>query len=88
MQTGGLPDAIGPILHTGMDHGDLFRTDVRHLPGLLHRRAALLVLIGGTLAIAASLVFPALVSPFAHGIALDEGSKGFSYIRALYGLVV
>lgn len=51
-------------------------------------KAALLVMIGGSLLVAASLVWPALVTPFAHGIDLEAGSKGYSYIRALYGLVV
>ncbi len=51
------------------------------------RRAALLVLLGGSAAVFASFVWPALVTPFAHGVELG-GAKSYSYIRALYGVVV
>ncbi len=51
-------------------------------------RAVLLVLVGGTGLIGVSFVWPALVVPFAHGIDLEAGGKAYSYIRALYGLVV
>jgi hypothetical protein len=51
-------------------------------------RAALLVMLGGSAAMASSFVWPALVEPFAHGIALEPGAKSYSYIRALYGLIV
>jgi SSS family solute:Na+ symporter len=51
-------------------------------------RAALLVMLGGAAAMAASFVWPPLVEPLAHGIALEPGAKSYSYIRALYGLVV
>jgi len=54
----------------------------------LSSRAALLVMIGGTGLIALSFAFPVLVVPFSHGIDLEAGSKSYSYIRALYGLVV
>lgn len=50
-------------------------------------RAALLVMIGGSALIALSFPLPVLVEPFAHGISL-EGAKSYSYIRALYGLVI
>jgi SSS family solute:Na+ symporter len=51
-------------------------------------RAALLVMVGGSLLIALSLRWPEMVAPLAHGIDLEAGGKGYSYIRALFGLVV
>ncbi|MDQ7086919.1 MAG: hypothetical protein Q9Q13_03280 [Acidobacteriota bacterium] len=51
-------------------------------------RAVLLVMLGGVTLIAASFIWPGLVVPFAHGIDLEAGAKSYSYIRALYGLVV
>ena len=51
-------------------------------------RAALLVMVGGSAIIALSLRWPEMVAPFAHGIDLETGGKAYSYIRALFGLVV
>ncbi len=51
--------------------------------------AAFYTLVGGTLASAASFVWPELITPFAHGTAMEGGAlKAYSYIRALYGLSV
>jgi SSS family solute:Na+ symporter len=47
--------------------------------------AALITLVGGTMLMFASLAFPQLVAPFAHGIPADGGYK---YIRAFYGVAV
>jgi SSS family solute:Na+ symporter len=54
----------------------------------LSARAALLVMVGGTAMIVLSFLFPGMVAPFAHGVDLEAGSRSYSYIRALYGLVV
>lgn len=51
-------------------------------------RAAMLVMLGGSGAMAASFVWPELVEPFSHGIVLEPGAKSYSYIRAFYGLIV
>lgn len=63
------------------------------LLGFLWRRftaaAAFWTLVGGSLASAASFVWPELVTPFAHGVPMEGGGlKSYSYIRALYGLSV
>ncbi len=51
--------------------------------------AAFWTLVGGTVASAASFVWPQLITPFAHGTAMEGGAlKTYSYIRALYGLSV
>jgi SSS family solute:Na+ symporter len=51
--------------------------------------AAFWTLVGGTAASAASFVWPQLITPFAHGTAMEGGAlKTYSYIRALYGLSV
>lgn len=47
-------------------------------------RAALNTLIYGGLAMGASILFPNLVAPVAHGV---DPSGGYSFMRALYGLV-
>ncbi len=50
--------------------------------------AALLTLVGGTLAILASIVWPDLIAPLAQGTEPGgEGLKAYKYMRALYGLV-
>jgi SSS family solute:Na+ symporter len=46
--------------------------------------AAFWTLFGGSLAVALSIVWPVLVSPFSHGV---EPGGGFKYTRALFGLV-
>jgi len=51
--------------------------------------AAFWTLVGGTAASAASFVWPQVITPFAHGTAMEGGAlKTYSYIRALYGLSV
>jgi len=51
--------------------------------------AAFWTLVGGTAASAASFVWPQLITPFAHGTAMEGGAlKTYSYVRALYGLSV
>ncbi len=52
------------------------------------RAGALATLAGGTAAIALSFAFPGLVTPFAHGVRLEAGVRAYTYVRALYGLVV
>jgi len=51
-------------------------------------RAAMLVMVGGSLLIGASFLWPELVTLLANEIDLDVGTKTYTYIRALYGLVV
>ncbi len=69
------------------------------LCGVFWRRftatAALATMIGGSLAIAASILHPALVAPFAQGVpaveigdGLLEGARQYKYMRACYGLAV
>lgn len=63
------------------------------LLGFLWRRfsaaAAFWTLVGGTLASGASFLWPELITPFAHGIPMEDGAlRSYSYIRALYGLSV
>ncbi len=51
--------------------------------------AAFWTLVLGTTASAASFVWPQLITPFAHGTAMEGGIlKTYSYVRALYGLSV
>ena len=57
--------------------------------------AALWTMIGGSLAIFASVVWPELIAPFAHGVPMKEVEDGFlagkdvwKFMRAFYGLVV
>ena len=58
-------------------------------------KAALWTMVGGSAAIFASFIWPDLVTPFAHstpmfadGASHGPGYKAYSYIRALYALVV
>ncbi|MGD9344961.1 MAG: sodium/solute symporter [Candidatus Aminicenantes bacterium] len=46
--------------------------------------AAFWTLFGGTMMVALSIAWPALITPFSHGV---DPSGGFKYMRALYGLV-
>jgi SSS family solute:Na+ symporter len=57
--------------------------------------AALATMGGGALAILASILYPALVAPFAQGVpaveigdGLLEGARQYKYMRACYGLCV
>jgi len=59
------------------------------------RKAALWTLVGGMVAILASLFYPQLIAPFAHGIPMADRGDGFlggmnqfKYMRSLYGLIV
>jgi len=45
--------------------------------------AAFWTLLGGSILVALSIMFPVLVSPFSHGV---DPAGGFKYTRALYGL--
>jgi SSS family solute:Na+ symporter len=45
--------------------------------------AAFWTLFGGSLIVAASILWPILITPFAHGV---DPAGGFKYTRALYGL--
>ena len=45
--------------------------------------AAFWTLLGGSMLVALSIMFPILVAPFSHGI---DPAGGFKYTRALYGL--
>ncbi len=47
--------------------------------------AAFWTMLGGSVLIALSIVWPVLVTPVAHGV---DPAGGFTYTRALYGLVV
>ena len=52
-------------------------------------RAALLTLIGGCLAIFASVLYPSIIEPIAQGA--DPGGEGadkYNYMRALFGILV
>lgn len=52
-------------------------------------RSAVLTLVGGSVAVALSLVFPELIEPFAQGSdAGGEGMKAHKYMRAFYGVCV
>ncbi|TVQ92067.1 MAG: sodium:solute symporter family protein [Deltaproteobacteria bacterium] len=57
--------------------------------------AAVATMVGGTLAIAASIVWPWLITPFAHGVPMVEvgdgwleGAKVYKFMRAFFGLAV
>jgi SSS family solute:Na+ symporter len=57
--------------------------------------AAFWTMVGGTIAIALSLVWPELITPFAHGVPMMEvddsflaGKNQYKFMRAFYGLVV
>ena len=69
------------------------------LLGVFWRRftpaAAIWTMVGGGLAIFASVVWPELIAPFAHGVPMKEVEEGFlsgkdvwKFMRAFYGLVV
>ena len=68
------------------------------LLGVFWRRftpsAALWTMVGGSLAVGASFLWPELITPFAHGTpmfahgAAGPSYKAYTYIRALYALVV
>lgn len=47
-------------------------------------KAAFITLVGGSIMIALSILYPILISPFDHGVA----PEGYKYMRALYGFVV
>ncbi len=58
-------------------------------------QAAFLTMVGGTLAIAASVVWPELIRPFAHGVPMLDVGDGFlagkdqyKFMRAFFGLSV
>lgn len=54
-----------------------------------NHRAALLTLLGGCFAVAISLVFPEVITPFAQGVEPGgEGIKAYKYMRAFYGVAV
>jgi len=48
-------------------------------------RAAFWTMLGGSILVGFSLLWPVLVTPFGHGV---DPAGGFKYTRALYGLVV
>jgi SSS family solute:Na+ symporter len=57
--------------------------------------AAMWTMVGGSLAIFASVVWPEIIQPFAHGVPMKEVEDGFlagkdvwKFMRAFYGLVV
>ena len=69
------------------------------LMGLFWRRytptAALVTMVGGSLAVAASIVWPELVAPFAHGVPMKDageamipGAKQYKFMRAFYGIAI
>jgi solute:Na+ symporter, SSS family len=58
-------------------------------------RAALWTMLGGSLAVGLSFIWPQLITPFAHGTPMfahgdfsQPSYKAYTYIRALYALVV
>ncbi|MDB4627118.1 MAG: sodium:solute symporter family protein [Verrucomicrobiales bacterium] len=59
-------------------------------------KAALMTLIGGLLAMALSIVFPHVITPFAHGVPIPLGEDGseasgmkvYKFMRAFYGITV
>ena len=54
-----------------------------------NNKAALLTLVGGSIAVALSAKFPELIAPFSQGVEpTGEGPKAYKYMRALYGLAV
>ena len=57
--------------------------------------AALFTICGGLLAIAVSIFYPQIISPFSHGVAMQDpgdglfaGARQYKFMRALFGLVV
>ena len=59
------------------------------------RTAAFWTMVGGTIAIALSVVWPELIAPFAHGVPMKEvedgflaGKNQFKFMRAFYGLAI
>lgn len=69
------------------------------LLGVFWRRfsatAAFLTMVGGSIVIAASVVWPELITPFAHGVPMKEVEDGFlagknqyKFMRAFFGLSV
>ena len=63
------------------------------LAGVIWKRfgakAAVITLVGGTFAVALSLVFPQVIEPFAQGVEPGgTGMKSHKYMRAFYGLSV
>ena len=59
------------------------------------RPAAIATLVGGSFAIALSLVVPEIIAPFAHGVDAGEpgdgilaGTKQYKFMRAFFGLAV
>lgn len=57
--------------------------------------AALCTMVGGLLAIGLSMIFPVIITPFAHGVPMGEsgdgflaGMKQFKFMRACYGMSV
>jgi len=57
--------------------------------------AAMWTMVGGSIAILASVVWPELIAPFAHGVPMKEVEDGFlagkdvwKFMRAFYGLLV
>ena len=69
------------------------------LLGVFWRRftptAAMWTMIGGGVAIFASVIWPELIAPFAHGVPMKEfgdglfdGKDAYKFMRAFYGLVV
>lgn len=54
-----------------------------------NNRAALLTLVGGSLAVVASTMYPELIAPIAQGVdPSEQGAKSYKYMRALYGILV
>lgn len=52
-------------------------------------KSAIVTLVGGSIAVAVSLVFPEVIEPFAQGAeAGGEGMKAHKFMRAFYGLCV
>lgn len=69
------------------------------LLGVFWRRyttaAAIATMVGGTVAVVASVFWPSLITPFAHGVPMIEvgdgwldGAKAYKFMRAFYGLAV
>ncbi len=59
------------------------------------RAAAVWTLVGGLVAISLSIVFPVIITPFAHGVprgdigeGLLDGMNQFKFMRAFFGIVV
>lgn len=49
-----------------------------------NKTGAFITIVGGSIMIALSIVFPQVISPFDHGVEIG----GYKYMRALYGIVV